>query len=115
MVSEAHGGLLVHASQGGQASSLIPAWPHLLAAFRSAAEADAQAALQSSPHLPAVPSPEAPGAHSAESAVKGIQLWAQALRAEQQAWHTAAFTQGAHHACPTSVCWTSRCTSRFGV
>ena len=100
MVSAAHGGLLGHAPQGGQASSLIPAWAQLLAAFRSAAEADAQAALQSSTQLPAVPSLEVLGAHSAESAVKGIQLWAQALRAEQQAWDTAASTQGAHHACP---------------
>lgn len=98
----AHGALGEHKSQGGEASSLIPGWAQLLAAFGTAAEADARAALQSSHELPAVPPPEAPGAQAAESAVKGIQLWAQTLRAEQQAWDAAAFTQGALRTCTTA-------------
>lgn len=86
-------------AKGGDASSLIPGWAQLLAAFRSAAQADGDAAVQSSQQLPAAPVAEASSVPAADSAVKGIQLWAQALRTEQQAWDAAAFTPGTRHAC----------------
>lgn len=95
MVGDALEALRAFNAKDGDACSLIPGWTPLLAAFASAVTADIEATVHLSYELQKAPeSPEVPGSEAAESAVKGIQLWAQALRTEQQAWNAAAFTQG---------------------
>lgn len=92
MVADAFEALRAFNAKDGDACSLIPGWTPLLTAFASAVTADTEATVHLSYELQK--SPEVPGSLAAESAVKGIQLWAQALRTEQQAWNSAAFTQG---------------------
>ena len=102
MVAEVFSSLRALQTKDGDTCSLIPGWAPLLTAFEGAEAADAAATEHLSYQPQEVEMSELPRSAAAEAAVKGIQLWAQSLRSQQQAWGAAAFTKGEINVLPST-------------